>query len=38
VLGNGALEAKKEILELNIPAGINSESYLKYAEKGDEAF
>lgn len=38
VLGNGGLEAKKEILELNIPAGIKSESYLKYAEKGDEAF
>ena len=38
VLGNGGLESKKEILELNIPAGIKSESYLKYAEKGDEAF
>lgn len=35
-ISNGGLEAKKEVLELEIPAGIKSWSYLKYAEKGDE--
>lgn len=37
LLENGGLQAHKEILELNIPAGIKSESYLKYAGKGSEA-
>ncbi len=34
---NGGLEAHKETLDLEIPAGIKSGSYLKYAEKGNEA-
>ncbi len=34
---NGGLEPHKETLDLEIPAGIKSGSYLKYAEKGSEA-
>lgn len=36
LLENGGLQPHKEILELTIPAGIKSESYLKYAEKWSE--
>lgn len=35
-LQNGGLEARKEVLDIEIPAGIKSGSYLKYAEKGSE--
>lgn len=37
IAGDG-LESKKEILELEIPAGIKSGSYLKYSGKGNEYF
>lgn len=35
-VGNGGLETHKEILDLEIPAGIKPGSYLKYAGKGSE--
>lgn len=36
-LENGGVRAHKEILELNIPAGIKHGAYLKYAARGNDA-
>lgn len=36
LIENGGLEQQKEILELEIPAGMKSGSYLKYAQKGND--
>lgn len=36
-LENGGVRAQKEILELDIPAGIKSGAYLKYAARGNDA-
>lgn len=37
ILENGGVQPHKEILELNIPAGIKAGAYLKYAERGNQA-
>ena len=36
VVWNGGLENRKEVLDLEIPAGIKSGSFLKYAGRGDD--
>lgn len=36
LIENGGLEQHKEVLELEIPAGMKSGSYLKYAQRGND--